>query len=141
MSISLRPQRFRWRTARAITRSRTAAGCSREKPVGGDYAEPAVRSMAYFGRYLVVGFTSGEIPRIPMNLPLLKGCSIVGVAWDTYSRRNPGGGQANISEMIAWIREGKLKPVVTARYALSDAPRALEEVMQRRVQGKVVIVP
>lgn len=110
-------------------------------PVGGEYAEPAVRSMAYFGRYLVVGFTSGEIPRIPMNLPLLKGCSIVGVAWDTYSRRNPEGGQANIAEMIAWIREGKLKPVVTARYALADAPRALEDVMQRRVQGKVVIVP
>lgn len=110
-------------------------------PVGGEYAEPAVRSMAWFGRYLVVGFTSGDIPRIPMNLPLLKGCSLVGVAWDTYSRRNPAGGQANISEMIAWIREGKLEPVVTARYALEDTPRALEDVMERRVQGKVVIVP
>ncbi len=110
-------------------------------PVGGEYAEPAVRSMAWFGRYLVVGFTSGEIPRIPMNLPLLKGCSLVGVAWDTYSRRDPKGGQTNISEMIAWIREGKLKPVVTARYPLAEAPRALDDVMQRRVQGKVVIVP
>lgn len=110
-------------------------------PVGGEYAEPAVRSMAWFGRYLVVGFTSGEIPRIPMNLPLLKGCSLVGVAWDTYSRRNPQGGQTNISEMIAWIRDGKLNPVVTARYPLAETPRALEDVMQRRVQGKVVIVP
>ena len=110
-------------------------------PVGGEYAEPTVRSMAWSGRYLVVGFTSGEIPRIPMNLSLLKGCSLVGVAWDTYSRRNPQGGQANISEMIAWIREGKLKPVVTARYALPDTPRALDDMMQRRVQGKVVIVP
>ena len=110
-------------------------------PVGGEYAEPAVRSMAWFGRYLVVGFTSGDIPRIPMNLPLLKGCSLVGVAWDTYSRRNPEGGQKNISEMIGWIREGKLRPAVTAKYPLAEAARALEEVMQRRVQGKVVIVP
>ncbi len=110
-------------------------------PVGGEYAEPAVRSMAWFGRYLVVGFTSGEIPRISMNLPLLKGCSLVGVAWDTYSRRNPQGGQTNISELIAWIRAGKLKPVVTAQYPLAETPRALDDMMQRRVQGKIVIVP
>jgi NADPH2:quinone reductase len=110
-------------------------------PVGGDYAEPSVRSMAWSGRYLIVGFTSGEIPRIPLNLPLLKGCSLVGVAWDTYSRRNPQGGETNISEMIAWIREGKLKPVVSAQYPLAEAPRALDDMMQRRVQGKVVIVP
>jgi NADPH2:quinone reductase len=109
-------------------------------PVGGTYTEPAVRSMAWFGRYLVVGFTSGEIARIPMNLPLLKGCALVGVAWDTYSRRDPKGGQQNITEMIEWIRSGKLKPTVTARYSLEDAPRALEDVMERRVQGKVVIV-
>jgi NADPH2:quinone reductase len=110
-------------------------------PVGGEYAEPAVRSMAWFGRYLVVGFASGEIPRISMNLPLLKGCSLVGVAWDTYSRRNPQGGQTNISEMIAWIRAGKLKPVVTAQYPLAETPRALDAMMRRRVQGKIVIVP
>jgi NADPH2:quinone reductase len=110
-------------------------------PVGGEYSEPAVRSMAWFGRYLVVGFTSGEIPRMPMNLPLLKGCALVGVAWDTYSRRNPEGGRQNISEMIAWIRNGKLKPIVTWQYPLAEAGRALEDVMQRKVQGKVVIVP
>ncbi|MGZ5116425.1 MAG: NADPH:quinone oxidoreductase family protein [Burkholderiales bacterium] len=110
-------------------------------PVGGEYSEPAVRSMAWFGRYLVVGFTSGEIPRMPMNLPLLKGCALVGVAWDTYSRRNPEGGRQNISEMIAWIRNGKLKPIVTRQYPLAEAGRALEDVMQRKVQGKVVIVP
>jgi NADPH2:quinone reductase len=100
-----------------------------------------VRSIAWFGRYLVVGFTSGEIPRMPMNLPLLKGCALVGVAWDTYSRRNPEGGRQNISEMIAWIRNGKLKPIVTAQYPLAEAARALEDVMHRKVQGKVVIVP
>lgn len=109
-------------------------------PVSGPYAEAAVRSMAWYGRYLVVGFTSGEIPRIPMNLPLLKGCSLVGVAWDTYSRRDPRGGQENVGELIEWIRSGKLKPVVSARYALEDAAKALEDVMERRVQGKAVIV-
>lgn len=110
-------------------------------PVGGEFAEPCVRSMAWYGRYLVVGFTAGDIPRIPLNLPLLKGCSIVGVAWDTYSRRNPSGGKTNIDEMIAWITAGKLQPVVTAEYTLDTAARALEDVMQRRVHGKLVIVP
>lgn len=110
-------------------------------PVGGMYAEPGVRSMASHGRYLVVGFTSGEIPRIPTNLPLLKEASIVGVAWDTYSRRNPSGGRQNIAEMVDWILTGKLEPVVTARYSLADTGRALNDVMHRRVQGKSVIVP
>lgn len=109
-------------------------------PVSGPYAEAAVRSMAWYGRYLVVGFTSGEIPRIPMNLPLLKGCSLVGVAWDTYSRRNPEGGRRNTGELVEWIRSGKLKPAVTARYSLDDAAKALEDVMERRAQGKVVIL-
>ena len=109
-------------------------------PVSGPYAEAAVRSMAWYGRYLVVGFTSGEIPRIPMNLPLLRGCSLVGVAWDTYSRRNPEGGRRNIGELVEWIRNGKLKPAVTARYSLDDAAKALDDVMERRAQGKVVIV-
>src|SRR5690606_10711039 len=108
-------------------------------PVGGAYAEPAVRSMAWLGRYLIVGFTSGEIPRIPTNLALLKGCALVGVAWDTYSRRNPSGGRANVAEMVDWIRTGKLEPLVTARYSLADTPRALEDIVQRRVQGKTVI--
>ena len=110
-------------------------------PVGGEFAEPCVRGMAWNGRYLVVGFAAGDIPRIPLNLPLLKGCAIVGVAWDTYSRRNPAGGQANVDAMIAWIGAGKLQPVVTAEYTLDNAARALEDVMQRRVHGKVVIVP
>jgi NADPH2:quinone reductase len=109
-------------------------------PVGGEYAEPAIRSMAWFGRYLVVGFTSGNISRIPMNLPLLKGCSLVGVAWDTYSRRDPVGGRKNIAELIAWISSKQLRPAVTARYSLDQARQALDDVMQRKVQGKAVIV-
>ena len=134
---------YRTQTLREAIRTLTAdAGADVVlDPVGGEFAEPCVRSMAWNGRYLVVGFTGGEISRIPLNLPLLKGCSIVGVAWDTYSRRNPAGGQANINELIAWITAGKLRPVVTAEYTLDNAARALEDVMQRRVQGKVVIVP
>lgn len=110
-------------------------------PVGGEFADPAIRSMKWFGRYLVVGFTAGSIPKIPMNLPLLKGCSIVGVAWDTYSRKNSAGGIKNINEMLAWIKDGKLKPVISATYPLSGTPQALDDVMQRRAQGKVIIVP
>ena len=134
---------YRTQTLREAIRTLTAdAGADVVlDPVGGEFAEPCVRSMAWNGRYLVVGFTGGEISRIPLNLPLLKGCSIVGVAWDTYSRRNPAGGQANINELIAWITAGKLRPEVTAEYTLDNAARALEDVMQRRVQGKVVIVP
>lgn len=138
MLINYRTQNLR-ETVKALTQERGVDVVL--DPVGGEYAEPAVRSISWFGRYLVVGFTSGEIPRMPMNLPLLKGCALVGVAWDTYSRRNPEGGRQNISEMIAWIRNGKLKPIVTAQYPLAETARALEDVMQRRVQGKVVIVP
>jgi NADPH2:quinone reductase len=76
-----------------------------------------------------------------MNLPLLKGCSIVGVAWDTYSRRNPAGGKQNINEMLEWIKLGKLRPVISRTYPLSETPRALDDVMQRRAQGKVIIIP
>ena len=110
-------------------------------PVGGAYAEPAVRSMAWGGRYLIVGFTAGEISRIPLNLPLLKGCALVGVAWDTYSRRNPAGGRTNIAELIAWIQDGRLKPILTAEYPLAETARALDDVRLRKVQGKIVIVP
>ena len=110
-------------------------------PVGGEYAEPAVRSMAWGGRYLIVGFTAGNISRIALNLPLLKGCALIGVAWDTYSRRNPAGGKANIAELVAWIHEGRLKPVLSAEYPLAQTARALDDMLQRKVQGKVVVVP
>ena len=110
-------------------------------PVGGRYTEPTVRSMAWGGRYCVVGFTAGEIPRLPLNLPLLKGCAIVGVAWDTYTRRNPEGGRRNMQEMIDWIASGRLVPAVGVTYRLEDAAHALDDLMQRRVQGKIVIVP
>lgn len=110
-------------------------------PVGGRFTEPAVRSMARGGRHCVVGFTAGEIPRLPLNLPLLKGCAIVGVAWDTYSRSDPEGGQRNMAELIDWIASGKLVPVVGVTYPLEQAARALDDLMQRRVQGKIVLIP
>ena len=110
-------------------------------PVGGDYAEAAVRSMAWYGRYLVVGFTGGSIPRITTNLVLLKGCSIIGVAWDTYSRKNPEGGARNVAELFDWIKLGRLRPVVSKTYRLSEAACALEDIMYRRVKGKVIVTP
>jgi NADPH2:quinone reductase len=108
-------------------------------PVGGKYSEPAVRAMAWKGRYLVVGFASGEIPRIPLNLTLLKGCSIVGVFWGEFARRERDLNAANLKELTAWLRAGKIKPLVSASYPLERAADALNDMMNRKVQGKVVL--
>jgi NADPH2:quinone reductase len=110
-------------------------------PVGGDYSEPALRSMAWRGRFLVVGFANGEIPKIPLNLALLKGCSIVGVFWGNFTTKEPKANAANIRELIAWIGAGKLKPLVSERYPLARGVEALQAMQNRRVKGKVVIVP
>ncbi len=108
-------------------------------PVGGKYSEPAVRAMAWKGRYLVVGFASGEIPKIPLNLTLLKGCSIVGVFWGEFARRQRDLNAANLRELTAWLRAGKIKPLVSASYPLERAADALNDMMNRKVQGKVVL--
>jgi len=108
-------------------------------PVGGDYAEPALRSIAWGGRYLVVGFAAGDIPRIPLNLTLLKGCSIVGVFWGAFTERDPKGNAANIRQLVTWLAEGAIEPTVSATYPLADVPRALEDLLARRVTGKAVI--
>lgn len=110
-------------------------------PVGGSLSEPALRSLGWNGRHLVIGFAGGEIPKIPLNLPLLKGCSIQGVAWDTYSRRFPDLGRKNINEMAAWIADGSLLPVIGATYPLMRARDALEDLRQRRIEGKAIVVP
>lgn len=110
-------------------------------PVGGPYAEPALRGMAWGGRYLVVGFTAGDIPRIPLNLPLLKGCSIVGVFWGSFAAREPERNRANLGQLVAWLAEGRLRPLISATYPLEDAPRALADLLARRVTGKVVLAP
>jgi NADPH:quinone reductase len=110
-------------------------------PVGGDYAEIALRNTAWGGRYLVIGFAAGDIPRIPLNLTLLKGCSIVGVFWGAFTERDPQANAANLREMAGWLMQGKLKPHISARYSLDDAATALTDMMERKVTGKVVLVP
>jgi NADPH2:quinone reductase len=108
-------------------------------PVGGDYAEPAVRSMGWNGRYLVIGFASGPIPKIPLNLTLLKGCSIVGVFWGRFTTEEPKVHMQNIAELWELFAQGKLNPVVTDVYPLADYEEAYNCMMERRARGKVII--
>ena len=109
-------------------------------PVGGKYSEPALRSLKWKGRHLVVGFAAGDIAKIPLNLALLKGCSIVGVFWGGFSRNEPKKDVANIAQISQWIVEGKLKPMVSSTYPLARAGDALADLAARRVQGKAVLV-
>ena len=110
-------------------------------PVGGSFAEPAFRSIAWRGRYLVIGFANGEIPKLPLNLALLKGASIVGVFYGSFAQREPAEGQKVIDELMDWVRTGKIKPLVSARYKLEDTVQALQDMSSRKVTGKIVIVP
>jgi NADPH2:quinone reductase len=110
-------------------------------PVGGSYSEPALRSMAWRGRFLVVGFANGQIPSIALNLTLLKGCSIVGVFWGEFVRREPKANARDLAELVAMMKSGTIKPLISARYALADAAKALNAVMERKVTGKVVLIP
>jgi NADPH2:quinone reductase len=108
-------------------------------PVGGDLSEPALRSMAWNGRFLVVGFAAGSIPSIPLNLALLKGCSIVGVFWGAFTRNEPQRNEANLQELLAMFKSGKVRPHISASYPLEQAADALRDVMERKVKGKVVL--
>lgn len=110
-------------------------------PVGGIYAEPAFRSIGWRGRYLVIGFANGEIPKLPLNLTLLKGASLVGVFWGEYVRREPKANLAAMRELMGWLAEGKIRPHISGRYALADTPKALNDMAARKVTGKVVIQP
>ncbi len=110
-------------------------------PVGGIYAEPAFRSIAWRGRYLVVGFANGEIPKLPLNLTLLKGASLVGVFWGEFAKREPKNNLAAMRELMGWLAEGKIKPHISGRYALADTPKALNDMAARKVTGKIVIRP
>ena len=110
-------------------------------PVGGKFAEPAFRSIAWRGRYLVIGFAAGQIPSIPLNLALLKGASIVGVFWGEFTKREPQANLAGMKEMIGWLNEGRLRPHVSGRYRLEQVPQALNDMSARKVTGKVLIVP
>lgn len=109
-------------------------------PVGGQYTEPALRSIAYNGRYLVVGFAAGEIPKISLNLALLKSCAIVGVFWGQFSEKEPQQNLKNIQELAAYLSTGKLQPHIYKLYPLEQAAQAIEDLMERRVIGKAVVV-
>ena len=110
-------------------------------PVGGPYAEPALRSMAWEGRYLVVGFAAGDIPKLPLNLVLLKSCDVLGVFWGAWTARDPQGHRANTAQLLAWAAAGKLSSHVHAVYPLSEAASALKAIAARQVMGKVILRP
>lgn len=109
-------------------------------PVGGALTEAALRSTAWGGRLLVVGFASGDIPRIPLNLTLLKGCSIVGVFWGEFTVREPKRNAQELAQLMTWLHEGRLKPHISATYPLERAADALHAIGQRTVVGKAVVV-
>ena len=108
-------------------------------PVGGDYAEPALRGMAWNGRYLVIGFASGPIPKIALNLTLLKGCSVVGVFWGRFTGEEPEVNLKNIEELWELFESGKISPVVTDSFPIEQYEEAFNCMIERRARGKVII--
>lgn len=108
-------------------------------PIGDAYAEPALRSIAWEGKYLVVGFAAGEIPKIPLNLALLKGCDIVGVFWGGWVAKNPKRHAANVAELLEMYAAGKIKPFVSERFPLAKAADAIRHLASRKAMGKVVV--
>ena len=109
-------------------------------PVGGEYAEPAFRSIAWRGRYLVVGFAAGPIPALPFNLALLKGASIIGVFWGDFARREPKANAAMMMELAQWYAQGKVKPVIDSTMPMADLKAAFAHMGSRGVKGKLVMV-
>jgi NADPH2:quinone reductase len=110
-------------------------------PVGGGFTEPALRSMAWRGRLLVIGFAAGDIPRIPLNLVLLKGCAVVGVFWGDFLRREPWAFMESVDQLGTWFRAGKLKPHISATFPLERAAEAMKVMADRKSIGKIVVQP
>ena len=108
-------------------------------PVGGDMSETVLRSIAWNGRMLVIGFASGTIPSLPANLPLLKGAAVIGVFWGSFAQRQPQDNVANFQQLFAWFAEGKLKPLVSQTFALEDTAQAINTLAARKAVGKLVI--
>jgi len=108
-------------------------------PVGDSYAEPCLRATAWEGRYLVIGFAAGEIPKIPLNITLLKGCQIVGVFWGAWVGLFPDENKKNFDELFKLHAEGKINPEVSQRYALEDSAEAFSHLANRKAKGKVII--
>ena len=109
-------------------------------PVGGDLAEPALRAIAWDGRFLVIGFAAGEIPRIPLNLTLLKSCQIVGVFWGAFTMREPERNRRNVEELLEMWKTGRISLYVSSRFPLERGAEAIAELAERRATGKVVVV-
>jgi NADPH2:quinone reductase len=110
-------------------------------PVGGAYTEPSLRAMAWEGRYLVLGFASGTIPRIPLNLVMLKGCSILGVFWTAFVERHPEKHRANMLKLLDWCATGLISPHIHSSFALIETATALSLIEGRKVTGKVIVNP
>jgi NADPH2:quinone reductase len=110
-------------------------------PVGGPYAEPAIRAVAWGGRYLVIGFAAGEIPKIPLNLVLLRNSSIVGVFWGAWAERHPEAHRANMGDIARWCAEGKLSAHIHAVYPLAKTGDAIKALSNRKVMGKLLLRP
>ena len=108
-------------------------------PVGGDLFDTVFRSIAWNGRMLVIGFASGTIPSLPVNLPLLKGAAVIGVFWGSFAQRQPQDNVANFEQLFAWYAEGKLKPLVSQTFALEDTAQAINTLAARKAVGKLVI--
>jgi NADPH2:quinone reductase len=109
-------------------------------PVGGDYTEPAFRSIGWRGRYLVIGFAAGPIPALPLNLPLLKGASIVGVFWGSFAKHEPKANAAMLLELAQWYSQGKIKPVIDRTMPMAELKAAFTHMGSRGVMGKLVMV-
>lgn len=110
-------------------------------PVGGTFTETALRSIGWDGRLLVVGFAAGDIPKLPLNLTLLKSASVVGVFWGAFLRRDPAVTKRHLDDLFELYTSGKVKPPITKAYRLAESAQALRDVMERKVKGKVVILP
>ncbi len=110
-------------------------------PVGGAYSEAALRSIAWYGRFLVIGFAAGEIPKLPLNLLLLKSCDVRGVFWGAWIERDKAGHRANTEQLLKWVAEGKLSSHVHAVYPLAELAKALKAIASRQVMGKVILKP
>jgi NADPH:quinone reductase len=110
-------------------------------PVGGPYAEPAVRALGWEGRYLVIGFAAGDIPKLPLNLVLLKSCDIRGVLWGAWTIREPKAQRALMTEIVRWCADGKLSAHVHAVYPLTEIAAALKAIAERKAMGKIVLRP
>jgi NADPH2:quinone reductase len=110
-------------------------------PVGGPFAEPALRAIAWLGRYLVIGFAAGDIPKMPLNLLLLKNCDVRGVLWGGWTEHDVEGHRANTRQLLDWLAEGKLSPHIQAVYPLAETAAALKAIAARQVMGKVILRP